>query len=60
MYIYYIATINPSYVLSKTSTLEASDIKFLTLDECINNIRENNNKRKKLLYSVYLQLIKLL
>lgn len=60
MYIYYIATINPSYVLSKTSTLEASDIKFLTLDECIDNIRENNNKRKKLLYSVYLQLIKLL
>ena len=57
MYIYYIALLNEDYEINNVSTLEASDIKFMNLDECIDKIRANNHKRKKILYNVYLYLI---
>ena len=55
MYVYYIALLNNNIDIHKTSTQEASIIKFMNLDECLDNIRIN--KRKKIIYSLYLYLI---
>jgi len=55
MYVYYIALLNNNVDIHKTSTQEASIIKFMNLDECLDNIRIN--KRKKIIYSLYLYLI---
>jgi len=55
MYVYYIALLNNNVNIHKTSTQEASIIKFMNLDECLDNIRIN--KRKKIIYSLYLYLI---
>lgn len=55
MYVYYIALLNNNVDIHKTSTQEASIIKFMDLDECLDNIRIN--KRKKIIYSLYLYII---
>lgn len=57
MYVYYIALLNNNYEPDLTLSNEASIIKFMNLDECINNIRQENKKRKKILYCIYLYLI---
>ena len=55
MYVYYIALLNDNVNIHQTTTQEASIIKFMNLDECLDNIRVN--KRKKIIYSLYLYLI---
>jgi len=58
IYIYYYAVLNAPLSNENILTKEASMIGSYELDECIDNIRKYNSKRKLIIYLTYLHLIK--
>ena len=58
MYVYYISLLKENYEPNLSLSNEASIIKFMNLNECITYLRPENKKRKKIIYCIYLYLIK--